>query len=156
MPLTYFMDETIISVLDPTTLEMTLDVFAEFATSEEKELKGVWKEIGPGAEILVGRLGNRNYSRMLGLEVEKHQRTLDLKNDVADKASDQIMIDVMAHTILLGWRGAEFKFKGVALPYSLENAKMVLAVKDFRNLVSKLASDMEAYRAAQEAAVVKS
>ena len=128
-----------------------MDVFNDFATDEEKEVNGVWHELGPKAEVLVARAGNRNYARRLSAEFDKNQRVLDLKNEAADKLSEQILISVMAETVLLGWRGEEFKFKGVALPYSLENAKKVLAVKDFRALISRLANETEKYRAAQEA-----
>lgn len=133
---------------------MTLDVFAQFAVDEKKELEGVWQEIGGGAKLLIARAGNKKYARMLAREVEKHQRALDVKNEAADELSDRIMVDVLAQTVLIGWEGIQYKKQ--ALPYSVENAKMLLGVKDFRNLVSKLAGDFEAYRAAQEAELVKS
>jgi hypothetical protein len=132
-----------------------MDVFADFATDEEKEVNGVWKEISPGTEVLVARLGNKKYARVLSALVEQHQRVLDLKNEVAEKLSDQIMVEATAQAVLLDWRG-DFKFKKTALPYSLENAKTVLAVKDFRALIQKLAGAFDSYRVAQEEAQVKS
>jgi hypothetical protein len=125
-----------------------MDVYQQFASDETKESQGVWCPQGGEASLLVARSGNRAYARMLSREVEKHQRTLDLKNDAADEMSDKIMIDVMAETILLGWKGIQFK--GADLPYSKANAKMLLGVKDFRVHVSKLAGDFEAFRAVQE------
>jgi len=131
-----------------------MDVFKEFGTDAKKESEGVWHDVGGGGKILVARAGNRKHARLLSREVEKNQRTLDLKTDAADDVSDLIMIDVMAQTILLGWSG--LKFKGADLPYSTENAKMLLGIKDFRALVSRVSNDLDNYRAAHEAEAVKS
>jgi hypothetical protein len=131
-----------------------MDVFAQFATDEKKEVEGVWVDIGDGAELLIARAGNKKYARLLGSEVEKHQRALDAKGDASDELSERLMVGVFASTILLGWRG-DFKFKGEALPYTNENARKVLGVKDFRAFVAKLSNDIDAYRAAQEATAGK-
>lgn len=129
-----------------------MDVFKSFASDETKENDGVWCELGAGASLLVARAGNRKYARMLSSQVEKNQRALDLKNEAADDLSDQIMISVLANTVLLGWKGIQFKREDMA--YSVENAKTLLSVKDFRSLVSKLSNDFEAYKAVQEAQVL--
>lgn len=132
-----------------------MDIFKTFGTDEAKENEGVWCEIGSGTKLLVARSGNRKYTRMLAKLVEQNQRALDTKDDAADQLSDQILIDVMAQTILLGWEGVEFKGTK-ALPYSAENAKKLLAVKDFRKLVAKLADDFDNFRAAEEQELGKS
>jgi len=131
-----------------------MDVFKQFATDDAKENSGVWCDIGDGARLLVARAGNRAYARMLARDVEKNQRALEAKTDAAAELNTQIMVDVMARTVLLNWEGIQFK--GQALPYSVDNAKMLLGVKDFRQLVNNLAGDFEAYRAAQETEQVKS
>lgn len=130
-----------------------MDVFRQYATDEVKEAEGVWIPLGreddpKGAALLVARSGNKKYTKLITREVEKNQRALDLKNDASDELSDQLMIGVMATTILLGWKNIEFK--GQPLPYSVDNAKTLLGVKDFRKLVARLSDDMENYRAAQE------
>ncbi|MCP3023263.1 hypothetical protein [Cupriavidus basilensis] len=126
---------------------MALDIFAAFATDETKELEGVWIELSDGAEILVARAGNKKYNKLLAQQYEKNKRLLDLKNDAAETLSNTIMIDVMARTLLLGWKN--IVFKGEDLPHSVDNAKLLLSVKDFRDLVSKHAGDAEAFRLAQ-------
>ena len=126
-----------------------LDIFEQFAADEQKEIEGVDCQIGGGAILKVARSGNKKYARKFQQLYEKHQRTLDLKNAASDDLADQIMIAVMAETVLLGWTG--IKYKGKTLPYSVDNAKMLLAVKDFRALVSKLSGDFETYRLAQKA-----
>lgn len=124
-----------------------LDIFAEYATNEALENEGTWMEVG-AAKFLVARSGNKNYARKLSKAVERHRKQLDRKDDAADKLSEQIMVDVMAETILLGWEGVAFK--GEALPYSVENAKQLLRIKDFRTTIAELADDFDAFKAEQE------
>lgn len=124
-----------------------IDLFEQFATDENLEVSGTWVEYGE-AKFLVARLGNRKYAKKLTAAVERNQKLLDRKDDAAEALSDKIMIDTLAETILLGWEGV--KFKGVDLPYSVENAKMVLGLKDFRREIMKMAEDMEAYKVKQE------
>jgi len=127
---------------------MSFDLFTSFATDEATERNGAWRDIGGGASLLIARSGTRQHARMLTAEVERNRATLDLKNDVAEDKSDEIMVKVMAETILLGWKGVSFK--GADLPYSKENARLVLGMRDFRALVQKLAEEAEAYRAKLE------
>jgi len=130
-----------------------LDIFAQYATDETLENNGTWFEIGSGSSILVARAGNRAYSKFLSKEVERNRKVLDLNDDASDAKSDEIMIDVMAETILLGWKtkvGDEEKavvnFKKAELPYSKENAKKLLVLKDFRKLVAEKAGDTDSFR----------
>ena len=124
-----------------------LDIFAQFATDETLENNGTWVELGE-AKFLIARSGNRKYAKLLSKAVERNQKTLDLKNDAADKLSEQIMIDVIAEAILLGWE--DVGFKGQALTYSIDNAKLLLSVKDFRAQIMKLAEDAEAFKVKEE------
>lgn len=130
-----------------------MDLFKSFATNEKLELDGAWVGLGGGAKILVARSGNKKYGRMLSSLVEKNQAVLDAKTDESDTVSDEIMIDVFANTILLGWEG--FTDKGEPLDYTLDNAKKALELKDFRNLVATHARNIENYRNAAEAATTK-
>ena len=132
---------------------MALDIFAQFATDETKEEDGIWVDIGDDSEILVARAGNKKYGKMISKEYEKHKKLLDLKNEASEKKSEEVMIDVLAKTILLGWKN--IMFKGEELPYSLDNAKMLLAVKDFRKLVAQYADDTEQYKVAVQEEVAK-
>lgn len=132
-----------------------MDVFKQYATDEVKESDGVWVSLGreddPQAPaILVARSGNKKYTKLITQLVEKNQRALDLKNEAADELSDQLMIHVMALTILLGWRNIEFK--GQPMAVTVDNGKLLLSVKDFRKLVAKHSDDIEHYRVAQEVA----
>lgn len=123
---------------------MALDIFAQFATDETLEENGTWFPIGGGARLLVARSGNRKYAKLLTKEVERNKKALDLNDDAADKLSEEIMIAVLAETILLGWEGVSFK--GEEIEYSVANAKKLLAVKDFRKAVAQFADDVSAFK----------
>lgn len=123
---------------------MSLDIFAQFATDESLENNGTWFPIGDDSRVLVARSDNRAYAKMLTKLVEQGRKTLDLGGEVADKKSDEIMIEVMANTILLGWES--LSFKGEDLEYSVENAKTLLSVKDFRKLIAQFADDTAAFK----------
>lgn len=125
-----------------------LDIFLEFATNEDAENNGVWRSIGKGAELLIARAGNDAYSRAVSTLVDEHREVLDMKNDAATAKSTEIMIQVLAETILLGWKG--IVFKGQPMEYSVENAKKLLAVRDFRLMVQRLSDESAAYRAKLE------
>jgi hypothetical protein len=84
---------------------------------------------------------------------ERNQKLLDRKDDAADKLSDTLMIDCIASTILLGWSG--IGYQGKIMEYSLENAKILLAHKDFRRKVMELAEDIDAFKVKKEAEEVK-
>ena len=123
---------------------MALDIFAQFATDETLEENGTWFPIGGGARVLVARSGNRKYAKLLTKEVERNKKALDLNDDAADKLSEEIMIGVIAETLLLGWEGVSFK--GEELEYSVANAKKLLAVKDFRKAIAQFADDVSAFK----------
>lgn len=128
------------------------DIFNEYATDESLENEGTWVPHN-GAKFLIGRVGNRKYSKLLAQEVGKNEKLLDKKDDAADALSDQIMINVMANSLLLGWEGVAFK--GAPLEYSKANAETLLAVKDFRRLVGKWSEDFNLFRVKQEAEAAK-
>lgn len=128
---------------------MTFDVFEEFATDEALEENGTWFELGKGAALLIARSGNRAYGKALAKAVEKNRVALDFEDEAADKLSDEIMVDVLARTILLGFRN--LSFQGKPAEYSLEKAKEMLAVKDFRKRVIAYSDNFEAYKVKQEA-----
>lgn len=130
-----------------------MDIFKSFGTDAKLEEEGAWVSLGGNAKILVGRAGNKKYSRLLAAQVEKNQAVLDLKTDASDNLSDEIMIDVFAQSILLGFEA--LTFKGEAIEYSVDNAKILLAVKDFRTEVGKHARNVDNFRNAAEAVTAK-
>jgi len=131
-----------------------MDVFKRFATDETLENAGAWRDLGGGAKVLVARAGNRENTRMLKKQFEMHEQALKGDDEASEALSDKIMTEIMAKTILLGWEGIEFK--GAPLAYSVENARMLLGVKDFKKHIAKIADDLTNFQAKEEEAAGKS
>lgn len=127
-----------------------MDIFAQFTSDVKKEEEGTEIQIGLDAYLTVARAGNKTYARLMQKAQEANKYTLDQKNHESDACAEKIYIDVMARSVLLGWRGVDYQ--GKPMQYSLENAKILLAIKDFQNLVTRLASDFSRFKAATEAA----
>jgi hypothetical protein len=125
---------------------MAIDLFKEFATNVAAEEQGAWEEYAEGVEFLIARANNKTYARLLNRAVEKNKRLLDAKNDAAEAKSQEIIIDVMAKSILLGWRGS-FEWAGKPVgEYSVDMAKTMLAVKDFRRWVAEKSEDIDRFK----------
>lgn len=124
-----------------------MDVLKQFGTDEQKEVQGVWHPMGDG-RVLVARSGNRKYAKAISKAYQQNQHLLQVETDEADKLGDDIVIDVMARTILLGWEN--LSLGGERLEYSVDNAKRLLSIKDFRKHIAKLSEDMEQYKAKEE------
>lgn len=126
-----------------------MDIFKVYATDEVKEKSGTWKTLSGKAKILIARSGNREYARLFSKLVEQNAEALATKDDAADAVADEIVIEVVAKTVLLGWENLEYD--GAPIEYSYENAKKLLSIKDFRKVVMKHADDIENFLLAREA-----
>lgn len=111
-------------------------------TNEDKENQGVWRDLGNGAKLLLARLGNAEFSKMFA---ELTQPYAETGTKVPVEVQKDISVKCLARTVLLGWEGI---YDGEdELEYSYDNAVRVLTeVKDFRELVMKLAGDLDAYK----------
>lgn len=130
-----------------------LDIFKAFATDAALELEGVWKEIGGGAELLIARNNNSRYLKAMDREYKAHKHALSGDNEGAEKLAEDLLIRVLATTILLGWKN--LSWQGQPLEYSVQNAEMLLSVKDFRKLVISLSEDLQNFQRAEDEAVEK-
>jgi hypothetical protein len=120
-----------------------MDLFS-LVTDVKLENQGTWVTYGD-ASFLVARSGNKRYNRRMSDAYKANRVVLELEDDSSDAMSEQIFSDVIANTILLDWKGVSWK--GAPLDYSVENAKMVLlASRDFRNIIARMADDIENYR----------
>lgn len=120
-----------------------MDIFAVYGTDETLENEGTWVPHGD-ARFLIARSGNRKYVKLLSTKVEQNQKLLDMKDEASDKLWTKISIDVMVESVLLGWENVAFK--GATLDYTPDNARTLLGVKDFRDIVSKWASDINNFK----------
>lgn len=126
-----------------------MDIFAAFATDEKLEAEGKWFPLSKTAKIRVARSGNQAYVQALRAKMKEAQ--LDLSSgDEADQLAEEILTDVMAETLLLGWEGLSYQGKPVS--YSKEMARTLLKVKDFRKKVVALSENFEAFRLQAEEA----
>ncbi len=134
-----------------TPTNQAIDLFAAFATDTTKEVEGTETEL-PGCgdvKFIVAREGNPNYAKMLQKLVKQNRAVLDSKGDAAQAKSDEILISVMAETILLGWN-RPIKFGAEMLDYTKPNAKKLLALKEFRRVVMEAAGSLETFKAVKD------
>ncbi|MCP4377728.1 MAG: hypothetical protein GY794_16320 [bacterium] len=121
-----------------------MNILDQFSTDKELELNGVWVEIGDGTTLCVARLYNDRYSEALRGAMKPHKRQV-----MDNESSLEIMIDVEARTVLIGWEGVTETDSASAktgVAYSIEKAKEYLHVRDFRKLVLEIAGSMETYK----------
>jgi len=118
--------------------------FEKFATDEKLEEQGRWFPVGEGAQCLIARTGNTRYREMLRNKLGIYEQSLTQRL-LDDDTADEMLIEVMAKTVLLGWKG--FEEDKVDVPYSVDAAiKYMTKYKDFRNFVARNADNMQAYR----------
>jgi hypothetical protein len=129
------------------------DVFENCATDEVRELEGSWVSFGGGSSILVARAENENYTRRIIEVCDKNRAVLDLDNEESKELDRRLMIQVIAETVLLGWK--DFSYKGKKINYSVETASKLLKHQDFRKKVMSEAYRFENYRVKAEVADVK-
>jgi hypothetical protein len=121
-----------------------MDLFKRFATDREAELKGTWRDLGEGCELLVARWNNDNFNQTFEGLKEKHAEALNSANAAErERQYAEIVLQVMVDTILLGWKGTEYN--GEELEYSKANARKLLEMRDFRELVATMSRQMDAY-----------
>lgn len=128
-----------------------IDLFAEFATNTTVEETGAWAPYSGDIEFLIARASNPTYARKLTKLFDRNRQLLNTKGKAAEAKAEEITIEVMAETLLLGWKGT-FTWQGQPLPYSKANAKLVLAVKDFRRWVQDRAEDFSRFKLVQDEA----
>lgn len=132
------------------TKAKAVDIFADFAVTDD----AVYVPYSGNVEFLIARADNPKFSKKLSNLYLKNKRIIDAGTDTSDAKSEEILIEAYAESVLLGWKGA-VKFKGEDLPYSKDNAKILLSVPLFREWVTAQAKDTSAYKVVQEEETVK-
>lgn len=127
-----------------------MDIFSAFATDEKVELDGAWFNLSKTAKVRVARAGNPNYLDLMRRKLEASGVDVEGTSKEDEEAAEAVVIEVMASTILLDWQGLEFK--GSPMTYSHENARTLLAIKDFRVKVLGFARSFEAFKVKAEGA----
>jgi hypothetical protein len=117
---------------------------SEFETDLDLEKNGVWVDIGGGAQLLVARIGNPQFQTLLRKKTKPVLRLIN-QNRLPDEALEEMMIETMAETVLLDWKG--LTRNGENVPFSKANALKLLKKRDFRTLVQEIANTQETFRA---------
>lgn len=130
------------------TAPKAVDLFADFAVNEALSQDGVWVPYTGDVEFLIARAGNKNYRKVAQALYKKNERMLDSRTDAANEKLTEIVVESMAKGILLNWRG-NVQFQGQDLPYSLDNARKLLAHERFRDWVDAQAKDEAQFAAVQ-------
>lgn len=121
---------------------------SRFKADRSAEDDGVWVALdgSDAASVKLARIGNRRYREAMQRRMKPYRRAL--RAGTLDEATaERITAEVLAETVLLDWR--DLTLDGKALTYSSENARDVLndpALRDFRDLIVEMASDIELYR----------
>lgn len=119
------------------------DIFALFNTDAQAEVEGRWHKLAD-SELLIARMNNDKYLRELADLYEQHKDVIESGSEEGKKRDEEVTLQLTARTILLGWKNVSHQ--GAELPYSEENAIMLLKLKDFRNYVQNVARDIENFR----------
>lgn len=128
---------------------------SDLLTDETREVEGVWRDLPKGAAVKVGRWQNDEFQKMMRRKFKSNRVMLEQDDDISDKVSLDILVEVMAHTILKDVRN--LKFGGSVIEkYTPAIGVKLLKVKDFRDKVRAFAEDVNVYRVKQEDDAVKS
>ncbi len=132
-----------------------MDLGKQFATDGVLEEEGVWVDLDTESKIKVARMGNKRYKEAFRRLTAPHKISIR-NNNLNDDLAEQLLTQALAEGVLLDWEG--MTLKGKPLVYSQKTAIEVLmnpSLKDFRELVVSIASDMESYRQQEQEEVVK-
>lgn len=121
-----------------------------FKTNQQAEQEGVWVDAGEGLKLLIGRITNRKYIRLVQKLGMPHGRRL-AAGRVDPELLEGITTKAIAKHVLLDWKNLQEQGKDV--PYSVETAERFLTeMPDFKELVTSFASDRELFIKEQEEA----
>lgn len=128
-----------------------IDLFSAFSTDTVKEEAGTLTSLPDCGDTkwLIARAGNKNYNRVLGNLYKRNRATLEAKGDEAEAKSNELLAEVYAKTILLGWEGT-IMFRGKKESYSEAVAKQLLMLKDFRAKVEAVSQDFATFKSVQD------
>lgn len=139
-----------------------MDIFAAYATDETKEEDGVVHFLIAGKTdlavdpwIRVARVGNAAYAKQVAKvyeQLQQQKKAERLTEDQVEIRSKNLMIEVWADTILKAF--GNLKFQGKILEPGRASHLQLLRVKDFREKVMQLASEVEHYKLVEDEAAL--
>ncbi len=122
-----------------------MNLYKQFKTREQAELDGVWVQISPTARLKIARSNNPRHQASIKRLSHPYLKPGMRSTDIPDDTWEQITREAAAETILVDWDGI-VDVTEQPLPYSKAEAMKVLALKDFAEVVFRIANSMEHYR----------
>lgn len=133
---------------------MAYDVFDLYATDEKKELDGAIVELGKGVSVTVALAQNDNFLKRILEESERQAGIIKGLPEKEAKARDlKGLCEVLAETVLLGFKG--MSYKGKPIKYTKANAVKLLLHREFRKMVLAHAGNLDNFRLKREEKEVK-
>lgn len=127
-----------------------MDIFKTFATDEKLEIEGRWVDFDGETSFKIARYPNKHFSKLFSKEYKAHKRALESKSADSEAVAEKIMVEVMAKTILLDWKGpVKMNDKDLG-DYTVEKGIQVLKIKEFQAWVQEQANDTDAFKIHQE------
>lgn len=136
------------SVSTPT---LNTNIHAIFATDEKLEEAGAWVEVNAlyGLRIKVRRLRSdasvKAYERIV--KETYGDGKLRRPDDLTPEQSIEILKRQLAEAVLIDWKNLRDVETGEEIPYSVETAKALMDVKDFRDFVYQAAQERDTFKA---------
>jgi len=125
----------------------------DYATDAQKELQGVWRNIGKDKngktrEVKLARESNENYMSALRVLQRKNQALLEMNDDEAFSLAEEIARECYSKHILKGLR-----VDGVEMSKTPDEYREMLKNKDFFAKIRTLAGQMDSYKIEDEQSV---
>lgn len=115
---------------------------ATLRVDKEKEVDGVWMEMGDGCRLLIARANNPKYKQ----RAKRLQSRVLTRISVDPDSDERVVRECVAHHCLLGWEKLYLDKKEVG-PYTPELAlDLFEQFPDFLLFVLSYAQEREAYR----------
>lgn len=119
-----------------------MNLYKQFGTNKSLEKEGIYIDYGKNSNgspirIRIARAGGANVRFQKVLEAKSKPYRRQIQNDTADaEVVDQLMKEVYAETIILGWEGVD-DAEGNEIPFTKENC--VRLFNDLPDLWSDIA-----------------
>jgi hypothetical protein len=127
-------------------MDLSGDIYQMFGVDETKKIGGIEIPMGQGVTVTVAKMGNPKFRERWQAITKPYQRQIDNETMDSDEL-DKLMIQCVAETILVDWKGV--KVKGKNFPYSVKNAVTLLTeLEEFRDAVIGESRKLANFRAA--------
>lgn len=124
-------------------------------TDTKLEVEGVWRDYNSKAKVKIARWANDDFSRLMRNKYKSVRSVMEGDDDAAAELSVELVIEVMAHTILKDVQGIGYKNQLIT-NYTPAIGIELLKVKDFREKIKAMSEDQASYLLNKEDEIVKS